>query len=244
MKKRIVALIITILLFLPVNVFAEKLIFGTCEYPPRGFMKNGQPTGADVEIVREACGRLGIEAEIRILPWKRALAYAKKGKADAIFSLQHNEERSEFLHFTSEPVYIEKYVIIARKESGIQANGLDDLKDKVIGIVRGYSYGSDFDNHPDLKKEECGNDTQLIRKLDAGRTKLAAGQEGNLGTVITELGFGDRFETVYTLPEIRLYIGFSMKISNGKSLAEKFSRILRLLREEGVIKNIENKYSQ
>ncbi|MDM8550498.1 transporter substrate-binding domain-containing protein [Desulfobacterales bacterium HSG2] len=243
----VVTLIIVILLFWLVNALPDKLEernFVTCEFPPRAFMKDGRQAGIDVEIVHEVCNRLGIRAVIRILPWKRAQMYVRKGKADAIFSLKLNEERKKFLYFTSETTYADKILVIVRKGSGIKATGLDELKGKLFGVVRKYSYGEKFDNCQGLKKIVCNIDSQMLRMLDRGRLDVAVGEEENLKSVSRSLGFEDRFETLFVVDETRYHIGVSKKAlgEKGKSLAEKLSRTLGRLKEEGIIRKIESKY--
>jgi len=242
-----IILIVGILLFCPVNVLPDKLEelnFVTCKFPPRVFMKDGRQAGIDVEIVHEACNRIGIRAVIRILPWKRAQKYVRKGKMDAIFSLTLNEERKKFLYFTSETTYADKILVIARKGSGIKATGLDELKGKRFGVVRKYSYGENFDSYQELKKIVCNIDSQMLRMLDKGRLDVAVGEEENLRSVIRNLGFEDRFETLFVVDETRYHIGISKKAlgEKGRSLTEKLSRTLGRMKEEGVIRKIESKY--
>ncbi|MDM8550499.1 transporter substrate-binding domain-containing protein [Desulfobacterales bacterium HSG2] len=243
MKKLGVTLIWAVLLFLPVSALSEKLKFVTAEWPPM-VTKDKHLPGTAMETVREVCKRLGIEPKIRILPWKRAVKYVKKGKADAIFAPKKTEERLRFLYFVDEPLYMERLVVIARKGSGMNASGLDDLKDKNFAVVRGYSYGAEFDKCQGLKKIVCGNDTQLVKILYKGRTDLAAGEERNLEWIRKDLGFKESFETVYFLTEDPNFLAFSKKAlgPRGKVLAREFTRILRQLKEEGVFRKIEGKY--
>ncbi|MDM8552406.1 transporter substrate-binding domain-containing protein [Desulfobacterales bacterium HSG2] len=243
MKKRVVTLVTIILLLFSANALAEKLVFVTCEFPPLGFMKEGQPAGSQVEIVHEICNRLGLTAEIQVLPWKRAMMYVEKGQAHAIFAARQNKERSAFLYYPSEPIGFERSVILARKGSGIKVHSLDDLKGKTVGVVRGYAYTPEFDSYQGIKRKDCNDDKQMVMMLAKGRFPLAIGaDEVTVKYFCKQIGF--EAETVYVLTEAPGYLAFSKKAAGpkGKSLAEKFSRTLRQLREEGVIQKIESKY--
>lgn len=236
-------LLMASLLALPPGVLAEKLVFVACAWEPYVIFENGKASGVDVDIIRELCKRLGFELEIQENPWKRALMYIKKGKADAIFSPRYTEERAEFMYYPSEPFHIEKTVIMARKGSGMKIAGLDDLKGKVVGVVRGYVYGPEFDNYQGFKgKDICNNDRQLVRIFANNRISLMAGSdEGSLKYLCRQAGV--EAETVYVLNKTPNYIGFSKALGEkGKILAEKFGQALRQLKEEGVVQKIENKY--
>ncbi|MDM8551177.1 transporter substrate-binding domain-containing protein, partial [Desulfobacterales bacterium HSG2] len=134
--------------------------------------------------------------------------------------------------------------IIARKGSGIKAAGLDDLKDKTFAVVRDYSYGAEFDRYQGLKRLVCNTDRALLKVFYKGRTDLGVGEIRNLEWLRKDLGFEDSFETVLVLSEVPDYMTFSKKAlgPKGEALVEKFDRILRQLKEEGVFRKIQNKY--
>jgi len=229
---------------LPVTALAEKLSVTTTEWSPYVIVENGKPTGIFIEIILEICKRLGIDPEFPILPWARCIKYMQDGTSDAILGPKKTDERLEFMYFPSEPLYMEKLVIIAKKESNIKADKLDDLNGKKIGVVRDYSYGSDFDKYQGINKIVCDHDEQLMKIFEAGRVETAVGDEGNLKFIAKKIGITVPLETVYVLTEAPNYIAFSKKApgDKGKVLAEKFSDTLRQLREEGFIKKVESKY--
>ena len=172
MKRPFIKLTLAILLFLPAIALAEKIVFATAIWPPYMMMKNEQLSGLDTEIVKEVCKRLKIEAEFQVLPWKRAVMYVKKGRVDAIFALRHTQERAKFVFYPSEPILMERTVILARKGSSITK--LDDLKDNIIGIVRGYAYSPEFDKQQGLKRMVCDSDELMIKMVGKKRIDLAA----------------------------------------------------------------------
>jgi polar amino acid transport system substrate-binding protein len=242
MKKLIVTLALFVLIFLPTIAQAEKVVFATTEWPPYAFTKDGQPSGINVEIVVELCKRLGIDSEIRVLPWQRALDYVEKGKVDAIFALRYTEERAKFVYYPSESLPVEKTVVMSPKGSGMKVNKIDDLKGKKIGVVRGYSYSPEFDNYQEAKKTICDDDNQLVKILGKKRIELAAGaDEGSIKYLCKKDGI--EVETLYVLNEAKGYIAFSKAIGErAKILGDKFSEALKKLKEEGFIEKVQSKY--
>ncbi len=243
MKKLFLTLIVAGLFFFPVNALAQKLVFATTEWPPYVMSENGKVIGLDIEIVLELCKRLGFEADIQMTPWKRTLRHVEEGVADAIIAARYTKERAEFLYYPSEPLQIEKTVIFAHKGSGMKINKIDDLKGKVIGTVRGYAYGPDFDRYQGLKrKEECNNDRQMVRIFAKKRIFLMAGSdEGTMKYLCRKEGV--ETEVVYVLNETPSYIAFSKtRGEKGRVMAEQFGQMLHKLKEDGVIKKIESRY--
>ena len=244
MKKLLAILTTAFWFFLqPLCVLADNLDFAVSEFTPYIFEENGKITGIHVDIVTEACKKLGIKPNFHFLPWKRALVYMEHGKVDALLSPVKTEERIKFMYYSSEPIDAEKTVFMARKDKNMKVAKLDDLKGISIGVIRGYSYSPEFDNYEGLKKEDVTNAIQLMKKLDAGRTDLVIGEEGNLKYIRKKYALGD-IKTVFILTETPNYIGFSKKAlgEKGNVLADKFGQVLHRFKENGVILKIRNKY--
>ncbi len=224
--------------------FAEKLVFVTTEFPPSVIVTNNEVSGTDVDIVRAICAQLGIEPEIKVVPWARALYLVKEADADVIFSPKKTPERSEFLYFTTEPINTERSIMIVRKNQVFDIRSLADLHGKSIGMVRGFSYGADFDTAQDLKKIECTDDTQLLELFDKGRFDAVIINEKKFNTISQTLALADHFETRYVVSEEFSYIGFSKTSlgQQGEALAKKFSRMLRQLKEDGTLDAIRQRY--
>ncbi len=241
--KKLIPVLAMFCLFFPAQVLAEKVVFVTLEnLPPKVYKENGQLTGTYVDIIYEVCKRLNIEPEFRLISWERAIRDVKVGDADAIFPPVFNEERAEFLYFPSEPMTTKKNIIFARKGSDIKAKGLGDLKDKIIG-VNNYSYGANFDNYHGLTKQYYTDIKELVQILNIGRIDVAVAAEEPFRFFAKQLGFADKFEAVYTISEEASYVAFSKAAGKkGEQLADKFGQTLRQLKEEGVIRKIEDKY--
>lgn len=224
------------------DIRAETLTFAAAEWMPYTFVENDQVVGSQVEMVRAICQRLGVEADIQIFPWARVILMAQQGDVDAIFAPVKTEERMGFLDFTTEVLDIERNVLVARVGSGLKVAGLDDLRDKSIGVVRNVTYGAEFEQRTDLHKQLCTDDAKMMMMLDMERFDLAAGDEGNLKFL--SKGLQHPVEVVYVLSETPDYIGFSKAKSEARSaaLAAQFSRIMRALEQEGVLAQIRNKY--
>ncbi len=214
------------------------------DFPPYQYVENNQPTGIDVEIAREVFKNLGIKLKLEVVPWKRALKYAEDGNVSGLIAALKTEEREKFLYYTSEPVHIQKNVVIAGKESKIKISSPEDLKGKEVGVLAGFSYGPAIDSLQGLKKTVCNDQQEMIKILDKGRINVVLGSDGPFWFNCKKLGFKDHFEIVHVIAELPAYTAFSMKGSGekGEMLAEKFSKEIRRLRESGWEKEVIEKY--
>ena len=209
--KKLVSACVIIILSLSLHAAAETITFVTgANSPPYTYVENEKIVGLNIDIVTEACKRLGSEAEIRREPWKRSLRSMEQGEADGIISPTYTEERNKFLCYPSESLGTSiKVIIITPKGSNIKITGLDDIKDENIGVVTDYSYGSEFDHYQGLKKISCYDEDQLFRMLNLGRMNIAVTREIPFRYITKNLGLRDRFEIAYVLNDNQLYVAFS-----------------------------------
>jgi len=242
MKKIFMILNLAIMLMLPLTAFGERISFTTTDFPPYVIVEDGNISGLEVEIVRELCRRLGMEPDIEVFPWKRALLYVKEGTADGVLMPAYTEERAEYMYFTSESPVRERIAIMAKKGSGIKASSLDDIKGKAVGVVIGSSYGKAFDSFEGLKKDSSTGSEMLLKKLAGNRHPLVVCDEIVLKYLARKTGLCE-VETVLVLDENPQFIGFSKAPGKkGEDLTEKFSSAIRQMKEDGTLKKIESKY--
>jgi polar amino acid transport system substrate-binding protein len=236
-------ILLMFLMLLPAIALAEKITLVYEAYPPYEFVEGGKIMGTDVDIINEACKRIGCEVEFLDRPWKRAVEEVKDGKVDGIFSLFKTDERDAFLFFPTESLSFEKNIIIAKKGKGIKAAKVEDLKGKSVGVVVDYSYGDAFDAYKDIKREVCKDNEELLKKLDTGRMDVAIVNELVYGFLAKKMGLKGKFEVVYQQSLDPMFIGFSKaKGEKAKKLAADFSKAISDMRKKGDIKNILQKY--
>jgi len=244
MKKLFYAIVfLSFIVLLPGNAKAQKLTLVYESYPPYVYSEGGKLMGTDVDIIREACKRIGCNPEFLDRPWKRAVEEVKAGQADGIFSLFKTDERTAFLYFPSESLSFEKNIIIAKKGKGIKAGKIDDLKGKSIGVVVDYSYGDAFDGYKNIKREVCKSNEELLKKLDGERMDVAIINELVFNNLVKKMGMKGKMEIIYQQSDDPLFIAFSMaKGEKAKKLAADFSRVLAEMRKKGDLKKIISKY--
>lgn len=245
---RIISIVAAAVLLSPRDLWASKIVFASPEeLPPKIYTENGELKGTYIEIIREACKRLGVEAEFQQYPWARAVNLAKIGKVDAVFPPFKTPEREQFFYFPPEPVSVTRNVVFAPKGRHLVVKNLEDLKGLTVGINDQYSYGTQFDAFkPQLQLDLSLNEELLIQKLvhkSPRRIDVAAASEEAFKFMSQHRGLQDEFEEIYTISENRSYVAFSKaKDPGAKELSENFGKTLQQMKKEGVVKKITSKY--
>ncbi|BBB69879.1 hypothetical protein UNDYM_5626 [Undibacterium sp. YM2] len=109
---------------------------------------------------------LQIKFEIRRYPWTRLLVNAKNGEG-IIFGLSKNRERLQTYQF-SEAIYANYVWLVTRSDSSFSYNSMLDLKGKTVGVIRGTSYGDEFDSQRNVLfqvEEDVGSHGARLKKL-------------------------------------------------------------------------------
>jgi len=207
----------------------------TSEYPPFEYMNGGKVTGSDVELVRQAVGKMGMELEVFIAPWTRCEKMAEAGTVAAIMSLSYSEKRAQIVHF-SKPISQIRDVFFKRKADAITWESLADVADKRIGVSGGYQYHASFEEAkksgllPHVEEVSSGTpEYQNLKKLAHGRIDLFVCEVNACQHILhshpAEFG-GIDFIDRSIGPVRTFHVGFSRAHPGGKRLQERFDAAL------------------
>ncbi|OGR23846.1 MAG: hypothetical protein A2277_20235 [Desulfobacterales bacterium RIFOXYA12_FULL_46_15] len=218
-------------------LYAIEIQFAVDEANPPFMYKNsttGKAAGLYPELVQAIFKEFGAEAVVNPFPWKRVLTLGESGET-GIAGIYKNEKRLLIFDY-SKPIFDEKIVIYTHKDKRFAYNGIADLKGKSIGVIRGWSYGDDFDKGKekgDFSIQENVSDELNFKKLEADRVDcvLAIQQSGD--SVIEKLSLQDKV-VMLEQPMIvnSTYIVFAKK-SNQLELIKKFNDTLDRMNQDG-----------
>lgn len=149
------------------------------EWPPYvGAELPGQ--GYAAEVVRMACARGGVEVQLDLMPWARALMLALRGDVAGVMPEYRNAQREVEFAFSSPfpggPVGLYKrrgdniaYAVDPATDLDAALRSIAGLR---IGTVRDYVNNATFDRADYLQREEGVSDSVNLRKLAHGRLDL------------------------------------------------------------------------
>lgn len=229
-----ILLCLLLLLGLQGQLKAETLkIFGDEDYAPVIHLKDGNPIGFIVDILRRAEAETGDQYEIELLPWKRAYELSRMGSG-GLLGVSLTSERAEIFDF-SMPVFDDDIHVVTLKSSLFTFTQLPDLKGKTLGGVVGASYGEEVDQAIASGLFTVERDigvTNRMRKLIRRRLDGALVGNGKPGfeAVLNshpEL-VAERASLVWSptpLARDRLYLAFP-KSMNKKAALERFNTAL------------------
>ncbi len=232
--KRSIYIMIAFFIILNLSSFdllAEelKIVRIDANYAPYEMVVEGKLTGLHIDLVNAVTNNLGIKVIFKSLPWKRAIQRIKKGTADAITYIGKTPVREEFVYFNdgnilSSSAYI--FTCLKSRAGNIKYNGdLMSVRRYKIGVQRGYSYGTKFDETKYLQKHVVDKKYQLLSMLLNGRIDLAVIDEPEY---LQNQNNGEWSKTTFLKPDIvkqNFYIGFS-KAKKLEQLTEKFAKEL------------------
>ncbi|MBU1343190.1 MAG: transporter substrate-binding domain-containing protein [Proteobacteria bacterium] len=160
--------LLVFLVFFERSISAEEINLGYIDFPPYEFREDNQAKGIMVKIVTTLFKRADVSLTLKYLPFKRAYILTKQGEIDGLFSFTKTKERLELFDFT-DPIIDNPIVFFVRKDADIQFETLEDLKGLTIGVMRGYSYGPEFDNSPIFIREKSDSHLSNFKKILSAR---------------------------------------------------------------------------
>lgn len=204
-------------------------------FPPYNFTLKGKRTGLDTEIVNTALARIGVLPVHQALGWQEVLDNLEKDKLDLAFQFVGTAARFEKYHMIG-PIRSGETVFMARADSDINFETLEDLKDVPIGYVQGFTYTPEFDKASFLNKVPASGDLSNIRRLLNGRVDLVIGDYHAL------MFFADqeaKLTKVKVLPKTLGTVKRYFAIPKSRTdKADRFKAALEEMRQDGTLDQI------
>jgi polar amino acid transport system substrate-binding protein len=246
MERRLKIFISAFLIFfLATATFGEKqkLIFDTQDFAPFSYTEKNKVAGPGADIIALVCKEMGVDYEIRLLPWARAQLDVKNGEAHALFFIGKNKEREEWLEFGM-PIINTEYGFFVNREDKLQYKEIKDLANYTIGVYGPSNTATTLMNAllgaTNIKVEMTPDDIAAFRKLNIKRVGAVFSNVDVGKSMIKELKLENvRYAGMYSA--LQYYIGFSKKMEH-KELSDKFYGVLSELQKSGEIKKILDKY--
>jgi len=263
-------LLIAILVVLPctTQVFAQekRVILATLEWEPYVGASMSRH-GLTAEIIVEAFKKTGYTVDIKFYPWTEAMELGKAGKVDGIFPAYHSQSREE--HFVFSEPFAESPVGFYKKSTAVagpnisqlkrgqeiivfpedpridQTKVLEKMKKYRFGVVAGYVNTPEFDAAIFLKKVEVASDVENLINLINGDVDLIFIDRYVAKNIIVKKFPWHLQDYEFMEPPLAmkpLYIAFSKKGANYEKKLKDFNRGLNIVREDGILKRLANKY--
>lgn len=215
------------------------------EYPPFVLPAgDAAGEGIDVEIAREAMRRSGYEIELRIVPWRRALAMLESGEADLTTTISLGGARERYLRFSQGYRSAVYYQFYARKGEPRRLERLEQLDGLSLGLSAGFHYPAAIREAPGVKVIEGKDLATVARMLAAGRTDYLVANHLAGAWTIRQLGLQASLERqpfVFSSGS-PTYMAFSRKRHADGVAPDAMDRALQQMQRDGSLRRIEARY--
>ncbi len=247
-----ILMIFLLIIFLSVgNIFAQELtILGYDKEPPKFYKERGQPKGIFIDMLRYIEKEIGYTFHIKLYPWKRAYTYSLMAKG-GIIGLSMTKERLQIFDY-SDIMYYDEVMVVVIKGKEFHFENINDLKGKKVGLIRGATFGDEFNQAVRSRlftPKEDESHVQRLMKLLYGRIDVALVAPGKAGV----------FNYIQSDPHLREnknkfvvlskplkrdpnYLGISKKLRMTGFIA-KFNKALKKGWETGTFQKIMDSYS-
>ena len=228
-------------------LFSEDFIAATANWLPYAIEnEKGEISGIGADILKEVCKRTGDSVTIKIFPAERLNQMFDTNKIDINLADSPNwneiKENSPFVFTESYSFVIENIYFLKNKYLDVKSP--EDLKDKKVGIVRGYYYEmfKDAFNNKIVPFHEVNGEISLIQMLKENRVSCAFFDNYVFEYLIVKLHYKTSdFKKGMQLSNSPL--GFKVRIEK-KSAVQRFNKAINDMKKEGIINNIILQYTK
>jgi len=229
------------LLALAATVRAETwIVTSEDNFPPYNYTEDGKRAGLDVEIVGLVLARLGVDADHQAVPWNRVVAAVDNDQTDLAFQFVGTPARFEKYNMVG-PHRVGSTVFVVPADSALTFETVENLRDKRVGTVSGFTYAPEFDKADFIVKDAANDNTLSVRKLLGGRVDAIIGDRDTLRFIVRkEGGIGKVKFLPKALVEAERFIAFPKA---RKDKADRFAAALIQARDAGEIDALFKKWS-
>ncbi|PIE43487.1 MAG: amino acid ABC transporter substrate-binding protein [Gammaproteobacteria bacterium] len=141
LPRRVGGVLLAITLSLAMPLYAKPMLnLVTFLERPLVDVELNKPEGLLVALIDTLMSRAEVDYTIRIVPAKRSLLIAKRGRNHCVFPIERSQEREVFFKWVS-PVLISRYGLYARAGKQIVLTTLNEARPYVLGSYLGSGVG-------------------------------------------------------------------------------------------------------
>ncbi|HEV6965101.1 MULTISPECIES: substrate-binding periplasmic protein [Roseateles] len=149
-----------------------RLLGVTENLPPLNYLEDQRPQGFSVELLRLMAREAGLDLDLEVLPWQRAMQLAESRRDSILFSLTRSPEREAQFQWVG-PIAQRRILIYKlASRTDLALTQLAELGDARIGVVRDSATDRALQAaglRPGIELEQGLDDPTNVRKLLAGR---------------------------------------------------------------------------
>jgi polar amino acid transport system substrate-binding protein len=247
--NRLCFLIILLVLFPTLTSAGDRVVLANDPWPPYVLGKEADGTkaagGIAVELIRVIFDRVEeADAEILLIPWRRALDGVGNGTYDGIPLLFKTKKREEYMEFSA-PLFKARTVFFYKTAlfpQGISWKTFEDLTKYTIAVQDSFSIAEKFDEQiakgVKLNLNKMNTDEECFRMLSFDRVDLVVTNEIVGREFLKKMKIQNQVSvSLQSLYDKSFHIGFSKK-TEARKLIPVINKAVNELRAEGAIDKV------
>lgn len=194
---------------------------------PYNFIKNGRVQGLSVDVANELATRLGMQLEIDVVPWTRALLTAQNQPAVMVFTVAKTAEREKHYYWIGPITHSEEWLYKLKRRTEIEVKTLEDARRYLVGDEASNASIPSFAKLG-IKVDTAPSMVSNCKKFKLGRVDLIPFDPDGVAAFANECGltFEELEKTVRINRDTALYFAF------GKTTSPEFiKRVERVFNE-------------
>lgn len=219
------------------------ILVGSDNYPPFHYEDaNGQPTGIDVDLAKEAFRRMGYQAVFVTIDWEDKKDLVERGEIDCIWGSFSSDGREDQYLWT-EPYLYSRQVVAVRQDSDIQT--LADLAGKRVAVQSTTKPEELFLTHTDPRIPRVAEvfslqDRELIYPyLSKGYADALAAHETAILQCMSDYSLDYR---ILDEPLLTVGLGVAFARTDQRGLDKELSQTFEEMRADGSLEQIVGRY--
>ena len=220
-----------------------QIVVGSDNYPPFNYTDtNGESTGIDVDLAKEAFKRMGYDPVFKLIDWEEKKELLEEGKIDCIWGCFSMDGREDAYRWAG-PYMISRQVVAVDEASDIYQ--LSDLEGKVIAVQSTTKPEEVFRNHSnaqvsDIQEVISVQNRELIYSfLSKGYVDAVAAHETAILQYMSDYDVSYR---ILEEPLMKVGLGVAFDKNDDLGLEQKLTQIFKEMREDGTEAAIVGEY--
>lgn len=221
------------------------LVLLTENFPPYNMAKNGKNFARDeniegiaVDIMRETFKRAGISYNLTLrFPWERIYKLALEKPGYGVFVMARLPDREALFKWVG-PIGPDDWVLLAKADSKIELEGLDQARRYRIGAYKGDAIAQSLDKQG-LKPVVALRDQDNAQKLMEGQIDLWATGDPAGRYLARQVGVNG-LKTVLRFNSAQLYLALNKEVPD--EVVARLQAALDELRKSGRVDEIMARY--
>jgi polar amino acid transport system substrate-binding protein len=199
------------------------------------------------DLVRAAFAAVGVEVELKVVPYARCKAMVLHADAVACFSMSASPELGNLVRFSDKPLFSGTPRFYYNVDHKVTAKSVAELtRGMRVGIVHGYEYPPFVAQlaQRGIVVERARSDVANLRKLAAGRIEVAlvmTDEMRNEEVILRQAGV-NRIAFGFQSTPMESFIGFSTRHPDSDALRRNFNTGYQLISQNGTRSRIQARW--